>query len=92
MEGQWWGSNPPIDGDIDVVPPGNRSDWEEDPYSGVVKDGRLFGRGATDMKGGNTSMLLALKCIKELGIVLKGDVIFESVVEEEVEDRYACGN
>mgnify|MGYP000120038381 CR=1 FL=1 len=72
-----------LNGHIDVVPPGNRSDWEEDPYSGLVKDGRLFGRGATDMKGGNTSMLLALKCIKELGIVLKGDVIFESVVEEE---------
>lgn len=72
-----------LNGHIDVVPPGNRNDWTEDPYSGVVKDGRLYGRGATDMKGGNTSMLLALQCLKDLGITLKGDVIFESVIEEE---------
>ena len=72
-----------LNGHVDVVPPGNREDWNEDPYSGKVKDGRVYGRGATDMKGGNTSMLLALKCLKELGINLKGDLIFESVVEEE---------
>ncbi|WP_270181969.1 peptidase [Alkalihalobacillus sp. CinArs1] len=72
-----------LNGHVDVVPPGKREDWTSDPYSGEVKDGKLYGRGSTDMKGGNTSMLLALKCLKELGISLKGDLIFESVVEEE---------
>lgn len=72
-----------LNGHVDVVPPGNQEDWDDDPYSGVVKDGRLYGRGATDMKGGNTAMLLALKCLNDLDISLKGDVIFESVVEEE---------
>ncbi|MDO6655768.1 peptidase [Anaerobacillus sp. 1_MG-2023] len=72
-----------LNGHIDVVPPGNRSDWELEPYSGEVKNGRLYGRGATDMKGGNTAMLLALKCLKDLELPLNGDLIFESVVEEE---------
>ncbi|MCA0988187.1 peptidase [Guptibacillus algicola] len=72
-----------LNGHVDVVPPGNREDWRADPYSGEVIDGKLYGRGSTDMKGGNTAMLLALKCMKELGISLKGDVIYESVVEEE---------
>ncbi len=72
-----------LNGHIDVVPPGNRSDWELEPYSGEVKNGRLYGRGATDMKGGNTAMLLALKCLKDLDLPLNGDLIFESVVEEE---------
>ncbi|WP_377892174.1 peptidase [Alkalihalobacillus sp. R86527] len=72
-----------LNGHVDVVPPGNKEDWRADPYSGEVRDGKLYGRGSTDMKGGNTSMLLALKCLKDLGISLKGDIIFESVVEEE---------
>ncbi|UUZ92702.1 peptidase [Paenibacillus sp. P25] len=48
-----------------------------------MEDGRLYGRGATDMKGGNVSSLLAVRAIRELGIRLKGDVIFQSVIEEE---------
>ncbi|MGA9289817.1 MAG: peptidase [Anaerobacillus sp.] len=83
LKGSGGGRSLILNGHVDVVPPGNREDWHEDPYSGQVKDGRVYGRGATDMKGGNTAMLLALKCIKELNITLKGDVIFESVVEEE---------
>ncbi len=83
LKGSGGGRSLILNGHVDVVPPGNREDWHEDPYSGEVKDGRVYGRGATDMKGGNTAMLLALKCIRELNITLKGDVIFESVVEEE---------
>ena len=72
-----------FNGHIDVVPAGDRTQWEHDPYSGKVIDGRMYGRGVTDMKGGNVSMLLALKVLKNLGIRLKGDVIFQSVIEEE---------
>lgn len=72
-----------LNGHIDVVPEGDRSHWEEDPYSGVVRGGRLYGRGSTDMKGGTVSLLLAIEALKSSRIKLKGDVIFQSVIEEE---------
>ncbi|MGE7766106.1 peptidase [Peribacillus sp. NPDC096540] len=72
-----------LNGHIDVVPEGNHAAWHDDPFSGVAKDGKVFGRGTTDMKGGNVSLLLALEAIVESGIQLKGDVIFQSVIEEE---------
>ncbi|WP_274362183.1 peptidase [Paenibacillus thermotolerans] len=72
-----------LNGHIDVVPEGNRSDWRGDPYGGEVAEGRLYGRGASDMKGGTVSLLLAIRAIQAAGIRLKGDVIFQSVIEEE---------
>jgi acetylornithine deacetylase len=72
-----------LNGHVDVVPEGQRNQWAHDPYSGEVVDGKLYGRGSTDMKGGNTALLLALGAIEGLGLKLKGDVIFQSVVEEE---------
>ncbi|MFD6440481.1 peptidase [Peribacillus sp. NPDC060186] len=72
-----------LNGHIDVVPEGDHAAWHDDPYSGIAKDGKVFGRGTTDMKGGNVSLLLALEAIVESGIQLKGDVIFQSVIEEE---------
>ncbi|MCS0543636.1 ArgE/DapE family deacylase, partial [Aeromonas veronii] len=72
-----------LNGHIDVVPEGDITQWDMDPYSAEVKDGKLYGRGSTDMKGGNVAMLLAIQAIKESGIQLKGDVIFQSVIEEE---------
>ncbi|MFD2372068.1 peptidase [Brevibacillus sp. GCM10020057] len=72
-----------LNGHVDVVPAGDRAQWSDDPFSGKVEDGKLYGRGATDMKGGNLSSLLAISVLKKLGVKLKGDVIFQSVVEEE---------
>ncbi|MFA9556230.1 peptidase [Evansella sp. AB-rgal1] len=72
-----------LNGHVDVVPEGDLSDWEEDPFCGKIKDGKIFGRGSTDMKGGNAAMLFALKALQELKLPLKGDVIFHSVIEEE---------
>ncbi|WP_338789529.1 peptidase [Metabacillus sp. FJAT-53654] len=72
-----------LNGHIDVVPEGDLEQWEHAPYSGKIIDGKLYGRGATDMKGGNVSLLLALSALRALGIPLKGDVIFQSVIEEE---------
>jgi len=72
-----------LNGHIDVVPAGDESKWTNNPYSGKVIDGKLYGRGATDMKGGNMSTLIALETIIDLGLELKGDVIYESVIEEE---------
>jgi succinyl-diaminopimelate desuccinylase len=44
-------------GHTDVVPPGDRAAWSDDPFSGAVRDGLLYGRGACDMKGGVAAFL-----------------------------------
>jgi acetylornithine deacetylase len=72
-----------LNGHVDVVPAGDPAQWVHDPFSGAIIDGKLYGRGATDMKGGNLASLLAIHVLQSLGVRLKGDVIFQSVVEEE---------
>ncbi|WP_408006163.1 peptidase [Pseudalkalibacillus sp. A8] len=72
-----------LNGHIDVVPAGDLNQWDYDPYSGHIENGKMYGRGVTDMKGGNLSLLLAIQCLKESGVKLKGDVLFHSVIEEE---------
>lgn len=83
MRGTGGGRSIILNGHIDVVPEGDHNQWDADPYSGKIEDGKMYGRGVTDMKGGNIALLMAMQAIKELGIQLKGDVIFQSVVEEE---------
>ncbi|TKI56183.1 peptidase [Brevibacillus antibioticus] len=82
-KGQGDGRSIILNGHVDVVPAGDLAQWGDDPFSGKVEDGKLYGRGATDMKGGNLSSLLAIQVLQKLGVQLKGDVIFQSVVEEE---------
>lgn len=48
-------------GHVDVVPVGDLKTWSVDPFEGVVKDGKLFGRGACDMKGGIAAFVMAVK-------------------------------
>ncbi|MDB4868426.1 MAG: peptidase [Cohnella sp.] len=83
MKGSGGGRSIIVNGHVDVVPEGDLGQWHHGPYSGEVVDGKLYGRGASDMKGGTVSLLLAIQAIRELGIPLQGDVIFQSVVEEE---------
>ena len=52
----------------DVVPPGERSLWTEDPYKGYVKDGRLYGRGMEDNQKDLVASLFAAKAFRDLGI------------------------
>ncbi|MCM3719618.1 peptidase [Fictibacillus phosphorivorans] len=72
-----------LNGHIDVVPEGDLKQWDDHPYSGKIIDGKLYGRGSTDMKGGNLSLLLAIQALKETGTILEGDLYFHSVIEEE---------
>jgi acetylornithine deacetylase len=72
-----------LNGHIDVVPVGDEQNWKRDPFSGHIEAGKLYGRGSTDMKGGTVALLLALEAIIQSGIHLKGDVLFQSVIEEE---------
>ena len=83
LKGTGGGKSIIYNGHIDVVPEGDRTKWRQDPFSGHVESGKMFGRGTTDMKGGNVSLLFAIESIIKSGIKLKGDVIFQSVIEEE---------
>ncbi|MEC0666052.1 peptidase [Priestia flexa] len=83
LKGRGGGKSILLNGHIDVVPAGDLAHWRDEPYSGMVRDGNVYGRGSTDMKGGNVALLFAIQALQELGILLKGDVIFQSVIEEE---------
>ena len=72
-----------LNGHVDVVPAGDASAWPHDPWGGELESGRLWGRGACDMKGGIASGIVALRALQALGVRLAGDVVFQSVVDEE---------
>jgi acetylornithine deacetylase len=70
--------------DVVTVSEEQREDWNMlSPFDGGVKDGKVWGRGATDMKAGGAAMLFAAKAIKELGIKLNGDLLLSYVDGEE---------
>ncbi|RZT26791.1 acetylornithine deacetylase [Kribbella sp. VKM Ac-2569] len=66
-------------GHTDVVPVGDG--WTVDPYGGLLRDGRIYGRGASDMKGGLAASLVALASLR--GATLSGPVELAAVVDEE---------
>jgi acetylornithine deacetylase/succinyl-diaminopimelate desuccinylase-like protein len=68
---------------IDVVPAEQRY-WTVDPYSGMVKDGFVYGRGALDMKGEGIVHLMAMIALKRSGAALTRDVVFIANADEEL--------
>ena len=76
-----------LSGHVDTVPVAD-GEWKYGPHSGVIEDGKLYGRGAYDMKGGVAAMMMAACLLKEMGVRLKGDLIIETVPDEE----FASGN
>lgn len=70
-----------FNGHMDVVEAGHG--WSVDPFAGVVQDGRLYGRGACDMKGGLAAAIVAAECIIEAGIRFPGALEISATVDEE---------
>ena len=89
LRGEGKGRSLILNGHIDTVPWGRSEDWMwNDPVSGKVFDGKIYGRGSCDMKSGIVAMIKAIEAIKKCGYDLKGDVILESVVGEEMESHH----
>lgn len=80
--GQGGGRSLILSGHMDVVEPGNGK-WTYPPFSATLADGKIYGRGAADMKAGLAANLMAMKALKEAGVNLKGDVTILSVIDEE---------
>jgi len=75
-------------GHIDVAP-FEPDDWQVcRPYEPIIRDGRLYGRGSVDMKGGLSAGFWALRVLQDLAFEPAGDLLFESLVDEE----FASGN
>jgi acetylornithine deacetylase len=72
-----------FNGHIDVVPEGDRANWRHDPWGAELAGGRIYGRGACDMKGGLMAALYAIKALKDAGVPLGGSLMIQSVIGEE---------
>ncbi|KUO70753.1 MAG: hypothetical protein APF77_06385 [Clostridia bacterium BRH_c25] len=72
-----------INGHLDTVPFGNRSGWDFPPNFSTIKDGRLYGRGSSDMKSGLCAMLYAFKQLALEGFTPQNDIIFIGTGDEE---------
>ena len=76
-----------FNGHVDVVPGGDRKAWSHDPWAGEVADGKVWGRGSADMKGGVASALFAAWALREAGLSLAGDLWLHIDADEEVVGR-----
>jgi len=72
-----------LTGHMDVVPIEPLPWTVTKAFEPLIKDGKIYGRGCADMKGGLACAVIAIKMLKESGFVPKGDIILESVVDEE---------
>jgi succinyl-diaminopimelate desuccinylase len=70
-----------LNGHMDVVPPGEG--WTVDPFGGEVRDGRMYGRGACDMKSGIAAAVFAAAALREAGATLGGALEISATVDEE---------
>ena len=75
---------------MDVVP-ANPKEWEVAPFSGAVKDGKIWGRGSIDDKGPGVMELMAMLAIKRAGILLDRDVLFVATGDEEAGGKNGAG-
>ena len=72
-----------LQGHVDVVPEGAADMWASPPFAAVVRDGRIFGRGAGDMKGGIAAYLSAFAALRLAGLAPAAPVQLHAVIEEE---------
>ena len=84
LKGTGGGRSLLFNGHVDVIPEGAPENWKHGCWSGDIENSKLYGRGAADMKSGVAAMTMALHAIRACNIALKGDVIVEYVMDEEL--------
>lgn len=72
-----------FNGHVDVVPAGDPANWHFPPWQATLAEGRVYGRGAVDMKGGVCCAIFAAKAIRDAGVRLRGPLTIQTVVGEE---------
>ncbi len=78
-------------GHIDVVPVEDPGEWRYPPFSATVADGRMWGRGASDMKDMVAAELMALVLLRRANVPLRGDLIVVAAADEETGGQYGFG-
>ncbi|MBM3935152.1 MAG: M20/M25/M40 family metallo-hydrolase [SAR202 cluster bacterium] len=76
---------------LDVVPVEDESKWSVPPFGGMLKNGRVYGRGASDCKSLLTAQMFAMRTLKRSGVKLKEGLILASGADEEHGGRYGFG-
>jgi succinyl-diaminopimelate desuccinylase len=83
VEGAKSGRHLILNGHFDVFPAGDPATWSDDPFSGAIADGKLYGRGVADMKTGTLAMILTYLYLAELRDQLAGKLTLTIVSDEE---------
>jgi acetylornithine deacetylase/succinyl-diaminopimelate desuccinylase-like protein len=78
-------------GHSDVVPAGDRQQWQHEPFGGEISEGRLYGRGAADMKGTVAAEVMALVLLRRAAVELRHSVTLACVADEEAGGGYGMG-
>ena len=85
--GQWHndggGRSLILNGHVDVVPTGQENLWNKSPWSGYIKNGRIYGRGSCDMKAGLSAGIFAAQVLQSIGFKPDGNIMIQSVIGEE---------
>ena len=85
--GQWHndggGRSLILNGHVDVVPTGPENLWNKSPWSGYLKNGRIYGRGSCDMKAGLSAGIFAVQVLQSIGFKPNGNIMIQSVIGEE---------
>jgi succinyl-diaminopimelate desuccinylase len=72
-----------FEGHTDVVTAGDPALWRDPPFSAVIRDGRIYGRGANDMKAGLVCALAAMRALVRSRVKLRGDIMLAALCDEE---------
>ena len=83
LKGTGHGRSLILNGHVDTMPAGDRARWTHDPWAGEIVAGNMYGLGVCDMKAGVAAMILATRYLCEAGYPPAGDVMIQSVVDEE---------
>ena len=83
LDGRTPGSTLCLEGHTDVVTEGDPAAWRHGPWSGLVEDGLLHGRGSADMKGGLAAAMVAAAAMRRAGVSFDGRLMIAALVDEE---------